>query len=206
MFSQIMLGGEVAFAPFSCRGVGTNQQHHDGGGNDDDEWDNESHSPCLVGRQTGLVDEGVEDGRHQEVCDPSSSVAEACSERVARANDVLVEKSSRPYLARHKATAKDTDEETESQETFGTGDCACKRGGYGANQQTGCECVSRPVEIAHRTSKETDKKTKRCQPRATNIVLPVTLRSNETYDIRVGNVDLTELQVFCDGKGQLRVC
>lgn len=98
------------------------------------------------------MDQRVEDGGHQKVCDTASSIAEACSERVARANDVLVEEPSRPYLTRHKATAKDTDEETESQETFGVGDRTCKHSGYGASQQTSCKCVSRAIEIAHRTS------------------------------------------------------
>ena len=49
MFSQMLLGGEMAFAPFSCRCVGAHQEYCDGDGDDDDEWDNECYSPCLVG-------------------------------------------------------------------------------------------------------------------------------------------------------------
>ena len=115
VFSQILLGGEVAFAPFSCWGVGADQEQSDGDGDDDDEWDNERHSPCLVGSQVLMRNQRVEDGGHQEVCDTATRIAEACGERVARANNVLIKEASRPYLARHKATAKDTNEETESQ-------------------------------------------------------------------------------------------
>lgn len=99
------------------------------------------------------MDQRVEDCGHQKVCDAASSIAKACSEGVARANNVLVEESGRPNLARHKATAKDTDEETESHETFGVGDCTCKHGRYGASQQAACEGVSRAIEIAHRSGK-----------------------------------------------------
>ena len=113
--------------------------------------------------QTGVVNERVEDCGHQKVCDATASIAEACGERVAGADNVLVKESSRPYLARHKATAKDTDEETESQETFGIGDRTCKHSGYGASKETGRESVSRANEIAHRTSDESDEETKICQ-------------------------------------------
>ena len=151
MFGEVLLGGEVTLAPFPGRGVGADKQQRDGGGDDDEEGDNESDSPCLVGCQAGLVDERVEDCRHQEVCDATSSIAKACSEGVASADHVLVEESSRPYLARYKATSKDTDEETESHETFGVGDCTCHHGGYGAGKKTSSESISRANEIAHRS-------------------------------------------------------
>ena len=57
VFGQILLGGEVAFAPFTSRGVGADNQQGDGGDDDDDEWDNEGDSPCLVGCHAGLHDE-----------------------------------------------------------------------------------------------------------------------------------------------------
>lgn len=51
VFGQMLLGGEMAVAPFPCWSVGADQQQSDGDGDDDNEWDNESHSPCLVGSQ-----------------------------------------------------------------------------------------------------------------------------------------------------------
>lgn len=51
MFGQMLLGGEMAFAPFSCWCVGADQQYRDGDGDDDNEWDNESYSPGLVRSQ-----------------------------------------------------------------------------------------------------------------------------------------------------------
>ena len=56
MFSQMLLGGEMAFAPFSCWCVGADQQYRAGDGDDDDEWDNESYSPCLVGSHVLALD------------------------------------------------------------------------------------------------------------------------------------------------------
>ena len=44
------------------------------------------------------------------------------------------------------------------------------------------------------------------QPRTANVILQLISRSNERDNIRVGNVDLSELQVFPDGKRQLREC
>lgn len=52
---EVLLGGEVAFAPFSGRGVGADQQQCYGDGDDDNERDDESHPPGLVGSQAGLV-------------------------------------------------------------------------------------------------------------------------------------------------------
>lgn len=56
MVGEMLLGGEVAFAPFPCWGVGADQQQRDGGGDNDDERDDESDPPSLVGSQAGLVD------------------------------------------------------------------------------------------------------------------------------------------------------
>ena len=80
-----------------------------------------------------MVDERVEDGRHQKIRDSSAGtkfdisyeyypnhnqvyhlLAEARGEGVACADDVLVEESGRPDLARDEAAAENTDEETES--------------------------------------------------------------------------------------------
>ena len=152
VLGEVLLGGEVAVAPLAGGGVGADQQEGDGGGDDDDEGDNEGDSPRLVRGEARVVDKRVEDCGHQEVCDTTSGVAEACGEGVARANHVLIEESSRPYLAGHKATPEDTDEEPESHETFGVGDGTGKHCGYGASQQAACEGVSGAVEIAHRSS------------------------------------------------------
>lgn len=39
------------------------------------------------------MDEGVEDGRHQEIGDASTGVTKAGSERIGRANDIFVEEA-----------------------------------------------------------------------------------------------------------------
>ncbi len=56
MLGQMLLGGEVAFAPFSCWRVGADYQQRDGDGDNDNEWDNKSHSPRLVSSQALMVD------------------------------------------------------------------------------------------------------------------------------------------------------
>ena len=57
-------------------------------------------------------DKGVKDGRHQEVRYASTCVTEATRERIGGANNVLVEKTRRPDLAWHEATAQNTHEES----------------------------------------------------------------------------------------------
>ena len=109
------------------------------------------------------MDKRVEDRGHQEVCDATSSIAEACCERVACPNYVLVEEACGPYLTGHKATAKNTNEKSESQEAFGVGNCTCEYSGYGASQQTACESVSRTVKIAQWSRDKPNKETGWCQ-------------------------------------------
>ena len=118
----------MAVCPFAGWGVGAEDEHRGGGGCDDDEGDDEGHAPGDVCREMLLLDKGVEDGGHEEVCDASACVAEAACEGVGCADDVLVEEASGPYLTWNKAAAEDTDEESKSQEAtsvvYGTGkDC-----------------------------------------------------------------------------------
>lgn len=59
------------------------------------------------------MDQGVEDGRHQEVGDASTRITKAGSECVGCADDVLVEEAGRPDLAWYETTTQNTNEETE---------------------------------------------------------------------------------------------
>ena len=59
-----------------------------------------------------VLDKGIKDGGHEKVCDASACVAKATCEGVGRADNILVEEASRPYLTWNKAATKDTNEES----------------------------------------------------------------------------------------------
>jgi len=105
------------------------------------------------------VDEGVEDGRHEEIGDTSSSVTKASGECVGRAHHVLVKKAGGPNLTWDKATAEYANEESDCKKAFGVGDCTCHYSWYRASQQAACEGVSRSIPITHGSSDESNEKT-----------------------------------------------
>ena len=59
-------GPEVAFRPFPCWGVFASEEHCYGYDDNDDKRHDISYSPGFVSWEALLVDEGVEDGRHDE--------------------------------------------------------------------------------------------------------------------------------------------
>jgi hypothetical protein len=108
----VVRGHLHAFRPLSGGRIGTEQDEEGCYTYDQDSWDDEGDSPSDVGGEPLLGHERVVDGRHGEVGDASSGIAEAGGDGVCCADYVLVEEASRPYLAWYKATAKDTDEES----------------------------------------------------------------------------------------------
>ena len=111
----------MSFRPFACRSVGAQQQHEDGRGSDQDEWNHEGNTPRFVRSEVVSVNKRIIDGRHNKVGDTTTGVAQTTSEGIGRANDILVEETSAPYLTGNEAATKDADEESKSQKTFGTG-------------------------------------------------------------------------------------
>lgn len=102
---EILLHGEVAVAPLARGGVRAANQHGNGGDNDADERNDEGHTPGNMGSQAAIVDQTVEDGGHEEVCDATSSVAEATGQGVCGTNNILVEEASGPDLTGNEATS-----------------------------------------------------------------------------------------------------
>jgi len=77
-----MLNSKLAFRPFSSGGVVAKEEQGKGGDGDKDEWDDESHSPCHMRCEVLVLDEGVEDCWHDEVCDTATSVSPSASQGV----------------------------------------------------------------------------------------------------------------------------
>lgn len=48
------------------------------------------------------MDEGLVDGRHNEVRDATTGITNTASQSIRRPDNVLVEEASRPDLARHE--------------------------------------------------------------------------------------------------------
>ena len=83
----------VAVRPFAGGCVGAEEKHADGGGCNQDERDNESDTPGHMWRETSACHERVENGRHDEVGDASTCIAETPSERVGCSNYVLIKET-----------------------------------------------------------------------------------------------------------------
>lgn len=117
-------------------------------GNNDDEWNDEGYSPSNVQGEVLILHQRVEDGGHHEVGDSSSSISPPGSKCITCSHDVLVEKSSRPYLARYKGSSEDTNEETNYVETCCTGYGTGKGTRNGADDKASCEGILGAETIA----------------------------------------------------------
>ena len=95
----------MAFAPFACGSVGADEEEGDGRGDNDDEGDDKGDTPGDVFREVLILHQGVEDCWHEEIGYTSSRVTETGGKRIGSADDILVEKSSRPHLTRDEATS-----------------------------------------------------------------------------------------------------
>ena len=69
----------MTFAPLAGGRVWAKEQHGDSGAGDANEWDDESHSPGDVSTKPLIGNKTVENGRHEKVCDASSSIAKTSS-------------------------------------------------------------------------------------------------------------------------------
>ena len=131
-----------------------NQKRRDG--HNQDTRDNERDPPGHVWSESLLLYEGVVDGWHGKVGNAAASISEASSNGVCSANNVLVEEACRPDLARHEATTKNADEESQRIQLVHIVCCARQESWDGSDEKTSCECVSRTESIASRASDETD--------------------------------------------------
>lgn len=116
MLPHILIDRNAAIGPLPRRRVRTNQQHSHGGDDDDDSRNDKGDAPRDMWFQALGLDEGVEDGRHHEVSDAATGVAEAGSEGVGGADDVLVEEAGCPDLAWDEGAAEDADEEADGKD------------------------------------------------------------------------------------------
>lgn len=143
---EALLSSGHPVAPLSCRRVLT--QKHDAKSHKDNEdtGHNEAHAPRLVARQS-VRHKRLVHSRHDEVSDTTTKITKSASERVRRADNVLVEESGGPYLTRYEATTEDTDEESQRIQTTCVGDSASKEGRDSASKQTPSEGESRAKAV-----------------------------------------------------------
>jgi len=92
--------------------------------------------------------QGVKDGRHQEVGDATACVAQPSGKRIGCADDILVEETRRPDLARHETTTEDPNKEAEGKETRSVVNGTSKNGGEGTGQKAARKSESRTEAIA----------------------------------------------------------
>ena len=101
-------------------------------------------------------DEGVEDRGHEEVSNAAAGVAEASSEGVGGADDVLVEEAGGPDLAGDEGAAEDADEEAEGEEAFDVCNGAGEGGGDGACEEAAGEGVAGTEAVTQWAGYEAD--------------------------------------------------
>lgn len=128
-----------------------------------------------------IADERVVDGGHDEVSNTTTSVTKTSSQGVCGSDDVLVEESSGPYLARDERATEYTNEETDGVEASRAGDGTSQESGDSTDEQACCKGDARAKAITCGTSDETNQE---C--------------CSEGNDIGVGNLMLGELHVFCN--------
>lgn len=114
---------EVAFGPLAGWAIWAEKDHEDGCGDDEDEWNDEGNSPCIVWSETTAANERLVDCWHDEVGDSTTGVTPSTSQSVGCTDDILVEETSRPDLARHERTTEDTNEKSNGEKTAGVEDC-----------------------------------------------------------------------------------
>jgi len=92
MTDEVLFCGEMTLTPFSCRGIRAEDDHCDSGSSNNDKRNNKRNPPGYIVRETLSLHQRIKDGRHEEICDSPTSVAQATSQGIGGAYDVLVEK------------------------------------------------------------------------------------------------------------------
>ena len=178
MLAKVVLSGLVTVGPLAGWCILTKEKESKGYADDDDTRNNEGYSPSDVLAQVVVGDKGGVDGRHEEVCDTTTSVTETGSERVGGTNNLLVEETSGPYLARHEATTEDTDEETDGVKSSSGLNGASEECRDGANDETSGKGPPWSKAITRWTSNKTNEKS-----------------GSQSNDVGVGNLHLGDVWV-----------
>lgn len=178
MLTEVVLGGLVTVSPPAGWGVLAKENESDGDADNDDTRDNEGYSPSSVLAHVLVPDEGVVDGRHQEVCDSTTSITETSSQRVGGTNNLLVKEASSPYLARHEAATEDTNEETNGVESASIGDGTGKECRDGTDEETSSKGPPWSEAVTCWSSNETNEKS-----------------GSQGNNVGVGNLDLGDVWV-----------
>ena len=161
------VGAEVGFSsrlslrPFACRAIGAENEEEEGCSDNEDSRDNERDSPCLMWLKA-ILKEGIIHSWHNEIGDTTTEITESTSQGIGSSNDILVEKSSRPHLAGHKAATKNANEEPERIKTRDIEYGAGEEGGNGSSQETAGKGHARTKVITARPCNKTNDETGLC--------------------------------------------
>lgn len=147
MSLKVLLHSKMAVAPLPSWCVLAAKDESNGDSSNQDEWNDECDSPCNVSAEVLLADKRIEDGWHDEEGNPTACVTEASCEGVGCADNVLVEESSGPHLARHKRTTEYTNEKSDSVQACSRRDRASEGSRNGTDKQTPSKCVTRTESI-----------------------------------------------------------
>ena len=180
VLAEVVLSRLEAISPLARGGILAAEEESKGNSGNDNTGDDKGDAPRRVRRDTS-VDQRAVDGRHDKVCDTTTCVTQASSERVCSANNVLVEAASSPHLTRDESSTEDTDEETDSVKSSGARDGTSQKRRDGTDQQACCECDSGTETITSGARHKTDKK-----------------GSSQSNDIGVCDFVLAELHILGD--------
>lgn len=163
------------------------EEHGNSSCSNEDEGHDEGDAPCDVRGETRLVDQRIEDGRHDEISDTTTRVTPAADQCVGGTDNVAVEEAGGPNLARHEAAAEDANEESDGVKTGGIVDGTREHSRDGAEEQKGDKCESWSELIAHRPRHGADKE---C--------------GGQRDDVGVCDFLCGEVEIFLDGDTELR--
>lgn len=108
---ESLLHVQLSVAPSPDRGIGAEKQQGDASEDEHDERYDEREPPCLTHGIT-TCNEGVVDGRHDEIGDATAGITPTTGQGICGTNHVLVEESSGPYEAGHETSTQDPDKES----------------------------------------------------------------------------------------------
>lgn len=205
VLAEVVINGVQAVFPATKRGVGAEEEQASCDNEDEDTRDNKVDTPGDVGPLVLVSDEGVVNGRHDEVGNTSTSVTETGSDGVGGTDNVLVEEPSHPYLARNERTTEDTDEETVCVKTSCVLHTSSTESGNGTSNEADSEGPSRSEKVTKVTSKQTDEKTvdeldwnENCH----RSFFQVYIRCDESDNVRVAHLRGGQLQVLLNDIAQ----
>lgn len=181
VLAKVALSGLETVGPFAGRGVIAAKEESDGDSGNQNARDDESDTPSAVGGHVLVVEEGIVDGGHDEVCDTTTSVTETGGQGVGSADDVLVKETSGPYLARYERSTQNTDEKSDGVEAGRARDGSSKEGRNGTDEKASSKGVAGTETIASRTSNKTNQK-----------------GGSQSNNVRVGNLMLREVHILGD--------